>query len=116
MPVIKSAKKKLRQDKSRTARNKAVEDLMKKLLKKAKASPTTENIRLAVQATDKAAKKYIIHKNKAARVKSGLAKLTQVKTGEKATVVKETKAKTKAAKKATVKKSLSNKTKKAAKK
>lgn len=113
MPVIKSAKKKLRQDKARTARNKAVEELMKKLLKKAKASPTSENIRLAVQATDKAAKKYIIHKNKAARVKSALAKIGSSKEGAKAPT---TKAKTKAAKIATVKKSKANKTQKAAKK
>lgn len=76
MPVIKSAKKKLRQDKIRTARRAGVEEFMKKLLKKARKSPTAENVRLAVKATDKAAKIHIIHKNKAAHVKSSLAKLT----------------------------------------
>lgn len=105
MPVIKSAKKKLRQDKGRTARNKVVEDTMKSLLKKARKSPTAENIRLAVQATDKAAKKYIIHKNKAAHVKSSLSRLVEGKAAAKAP-----KATTKAAKKETVKKSLAKKT------
>lgn len=74
MPVIKSAKKKLKQDKIRTARNNMVENTLKKLLKKVKKEPTGENVRLAVQATDKAAKNHIIHKNKAAHIKSALAK------------------------------------------
>lgn len=76
MPVIKSAKKKLRQDKIRTQRNSIVENTLRKLLKKVKKEPTTENVRLAVQAADKAVKKHIIHKNKAAHIKSSLAKAT----------------------------------------
>lgn len=75
MPVIKSARKKLRQDKKRTVRNKKVEVLFRKLIKKARKTPTEKNIREAVVALDKAAKKNIIHKNKAARLKSNLSKL-----------------------------------------
>lgn len=107
MPVIKSAKKKLRQDKKRTARNSVFEETMRKTLKEAKKSPTAESVRLATQATDKAVKHHLLHKNKAARIKSGLAKLLSGK----ATVKKvEVKPATKKEKKATVKKSLSKKT------
>lgn len=76
MPVIKSAQKKLRQDKKRTESNKDGKELLKELIKKAKKEPTTEAVRLVVKAADKAAKNHIIHKNKAARIKSTLGKLT----------------------------------------
>ena len=79
MPVIKSAKKKLRQDKKRTALNKKLKNLFEKLVKLAKKSPTDKNIKSAISATDKAAKKNIIHKNKAARIKSSLSKLMKTK-------------------------------------
>ncbi|EKD64522.1 MAG: hypothetical protein ACD_50C00352G0002 [uncultured bacterium] len=75
MPVIKSAKKKLRQDRKRTALNKKFEDLFRKLIKQAEKNSTEANIRKAVVAIDKAAKKDIIHKNKASRLKSNLSKL-----------------------------------------
>jgi small subunit ribosomal protein S20 len=76
MPVIKSARKKLRQDKKRTVHNKKAESLFKKLIKKAGKTPTEKNIKNAVIAVDKATKKNIIHKNKAARLKSSLSKLS----------------------------------------
>lgn len=75
MPVIKSAKKKLRQDKKRTLQNKSLENLFKKMVKEAQKNPSKENIQKAVSVVDKAAKKNIIHKNKAARIKSSLSKL-----------------------------------------
>lgn len=75
MPVIKSAKKKLRQDKKRTERNSAVEETMRFGIKKARKSPSAESVRLATKVIDKAVKNHILHKNKAARVKSALAKL-----------------------------------------
>lgn len=76
MPVIKSAKKKLRQDRKRTLRNKNQQNLFKKMVKLAQKNPSEENIKKAVSAVDKAAKKNIIHKNKAARIKSTLSKLS----------------------------------------
>jgi small subunit ribosomal protein S20 len=79
MPVIKSAKKKLRQDKKRTRANEKTEDLFKKLIKQAKKSPTEKNVKMAISVVDKAAKKNIIHKNKAARIKSSLSKLGKTK-------------------------------------
>ncbi len=75
MPVIKSAKKKLRQDKKRQQRNKVQKDYVKEILKKFRANPSEKLLVAAVKATDKAAKKHILPKNKAARIKSSLSKL-----------------------------------------
>jgi|SRR5579872_2761066 len=96
MPVIKSAKKKLRQDKKRTLERAKVEDRLKDAIKKATVSATEKTVSTAASLIDKAAKKHIIHKNKAARIKSRLAHLLSPKKTE-------AKAKTKPAKK-TVKK------------
>lgn len=75
MPVIKSAKKKLRQDKKRTLQNKRIENLLKEIVKKAQKNPSDENIKKAISVVDKAIKKKIIHKNKGARIKSSLSRL-----------------------------------------
>jgi small subunit ribosomal protein S20 len=77
MPVIKSAKKKLRQDTKRKKINDVLRKTLKNAIKEAAKSKTSEKIRKAVQTVDKAAKKGLIHKNKAARLKSGLSKLTK---------------------------------------
>ncbi|MDP3988204.1 MAG: 30S ribosomal protein S20 [Candidatus Levybacteria bacterium] len=74
MPVIKSAKKKLRKDIKRTKENKKLSILLKSLLKKARKSPSEKTIREVFRIADKAAKKHIIHKNKAARLKSSISK------------------------------------------
>lgn len=76
MPVIKSAKKKLRQDKKRQLENKKSKTAYKELLKQTKANPTMESMQETFSSLDKAAKKGIIHKNKAARLKSALSKLS----------------------------------------
>lgn len=81
MPVIKSAKKKLRQDKKRTLARAKQEEVLKDSVKKAKSKPSVETVRLATQAADKAAKKHIIHSNKAARIKSTLSKLIGTSKG-----------------------------------
>ena|SRR5437660_412081 len=98
MPLIKSAKKKLRQDKKRTKRNKSTKDFFKEVLKNARKDPTTESLRLAVKITDKSVKKNLIHKNKAARIKSALSKLLSAEP--KATPVKAKKTPVKPKKKA----------------
>lgn len=76
MPVLKHARKKLRQDVKRERENKHVKVMFKKLLKNAKANPTAASVSEAFRAVDKAAKKNVIHKNKAARLKSSLSKAT----------------------------------------
>lgn len=80
MPVLKHAKKKLRQDKVRAARNKKLKDLFKKLVKEARAKKTKEAISKAFSSLDKAAKNHILPKNRAARMKSALSKLVEGKT------------------------------------
>lgn len=74
MPVLKHAKKKMRQDKKRTLQNKRVKTVFRELLKKAKQQPTKENISAAFSSLDKAAKNNVIHKKKAARMKASLSK------------------------------------------
>ena len=94
MPVIKSAKKKLRQDKKRTAANKNIRDLLKELIKKARKEAGEKAIKQAIQAADKAVKNHIIHRNKAARIKSSLSKLLVKSTPKEKKIIKETKSKT----------------------
>lgn len=75
MPRIASAKKNMRKTKTATARNRAQRAALRTALKTAKAasSAPTEKAK-AVQLLDRAARKGLIHKNAAARHKSGLAK------------------------------------------
>lgn len=75
MPVIKSAKKKLKVDKKRASANKKVKVLVEKALKKAYKTPTPKSVQNAFSVVDKAVKNRIIHKNKASRLKSRLSKL-----------------------------------------
>ena len=81
MPIIKSAKKKLRQDIKRTRQNKRYELAYKKLIdevKKDKKSKKADGLlKKAYKAIDKAAKKHVIHKNKASRLKAMVARLLQ---------------------------------------
>lgn len=87
MPVIKSAKKKLRRDKKIQKRNYLTKLVLGKAIKAARKSPTLEKVKKATVLIDKASKNKIIHANKAARIKSSLSKLikTTNKTPAKAT-------------------------------
>lgn len=76
MPIIQSAIKKVRKDKTRTARNKKRELTLKSLVKKARVSKAAKDLQSAFSALDKAAKVHLIHPNKAARLKSRLSKGT----------------------------------------
>lgn len=81
MPIIKSAKKKLRADKKRESFNSKLAHMLDYSLKKAKKVKSEKNIKEAISITDKSAKNNIIHKNKAARIKSKLSKLLTKKEG-----------------------------------
>jgi len=74
MPNIRSAIKKVRQDKRRTARQRRWRKSYKEAVKQARREPAAENLRLAQKELDKAAKRGVIKKGKAARLKSRLAK------------------------------------------
>lgn len=84
MPIIRSAIKKVRKDRVRTARNKKRENTLKVLIKKAKISKSAKDIQAAFSALDKAAKVHLIHPNKSARLKSRLSKLISKTTKKKA--------------------------------
>lgn len=75
MPILKNAKKKLRQDKKRTTHNRKIKDTLKELVKAVKAEKTPEALSKAFSGIDKAAKHHLIHKNKAGRIKASLSKI-----------------------------------------
>lgn len=108
MPITKSAKKSLKVSETKRAQNRTQEILLSKALKKV----SEKNVNEAISIIDKSAKIGIIHKNKAARLKSRImkkygsskkekvvakvnvkAKMTNVKSNTKSKI-KKTKAKT----------------------
>jgi len=74
MPNIKSAEKWVRQTEKRTAQNKDKKTRLKTIFKKAVATRDADFAKNVESELDKAAKTGVIHKNKAARKKSRLAK------------------------------------------
>ncbi|MCR5110319.1 MAG: 30S ribosomal protein S20 [Ruminococcus sp.] len=80
MPNIKSAKKRVKVNATKAAANKARKSNLKTILKKADAAVTAgadnkeEAIKVAIKRVDQACAHGLMHKNKAARKKSQLAK------------------------------------------
>mgnify|MGYP001035465932 CR=1 FL=1 len=74
MPVTKSAKKALKQGIRRGKENDKTRRAYKSAIKKFKKEPTLKNLSWAYSKIDRAAKKNVIHKNKAARLKAQLSK------------------------------------------
>ena len=90
MPQRRTAKKDLRQSKKRRQRNLLVEQRVKAALKKFKKALEAKDSKLSQQTLsevykvlDKAAKKRVIHPNKAARKKSRLSKLVKKSSSKK---------------------------------
>ncbi|MBD3270065.1 30S ribosomal protein S20 [Candidatus Peregrinibacteria bacterium] len=83
MPIIKSAKKAMRQAEKRTALRKPFKTKLKNTVKKVLTTAKTDKeaakkeLSAAYKAIDIAAKKNILHKNTAARRKSRLAKAVE---------------------------------------
>jgi len=75
VPNIRSAIKKVRQDKRRTARNRWWRRRYKEAVKKVRQGLNPGNLKTAQRELDKAAKKGVIKKGKASRLKSRLAKI-----------------------------------------
>ena len=75
MPVTKSAQGALKQQQRRLKENKRTKRLYKKSIKDFKENPNGKNLSWAFSQIDRAAKKNVIHKNKAARLKTQLSKL-----------------------------------------
>lgn len=75
MPILKNAKKALKVSKKKNIVNRKLKSRVKTAIDQAKKTPKPENISLAHSKIDRAVKKNLIHKNKAARLKSRIAKL-----------------------------------------
>lgn len=89
MPITTSAKKALRQNKTRRARNAVKKESYKKLVTKyrktvaAKATEEAQKMLPTVfKALDKAAKAKVIEKNKANRLKSRLSQLVSTRSSK----------------------------------
>ncbi len=100
MPTTKSAKKRLRQNLERRARNRSTRSLLKSQVRKVREAVVAADseaagtaLREASQKLDKAVSKGVIHGNAAARLKSRLS--AAVKKSKGATPAKPTKAKAK---------------------
>jgi small subunit ribosomal protein S20 len=78
VPKIRSAKKRLRQTKTRTAQNRAQRSRLRSAVKKARQATDPEAraaaLAQAEQLLDRAGRKRLIHPNAAARLKSRLVK------------------------------------------
>lgn len=74
MPITKSAIKKLRSDKKKALVNKAIKTKTKKAIDALKKKSTPENMSAAFSMIDRAAKRGVIKKGKANRIKSRLSR------------------------------------------
>lgn len=74
MPIIRSALKAQRQNKKKATVNQPIKSKYRQALKIAKKSLTVATLQKAYSKLDIAVKKGVIHKNKASRLKSRLAK------------------------------------------
>ena len=106
MPIIKSAKKRVKVTKKATTRNAKTKRSLREALKafhvavkSGKADSINKAKASADQAIDKAAKKNVIHGNKAARKKQQLAKAAKASTAGKPKTAKKPAVKKTAAKK-----------------
>ena len=81
MPNIKSAKKRVKVNKTKAEANKARKSNLTTMIKKAElaaannAADKEEAVKTAIKRVDQACAKNLLHKNTAARKKSHLAKL-----------------------------------------
>jgi len=96
MPISRSAKKSLRKSITNRKSNLTLKNKFKDTVKKFLAKPSPDKVREVQSMIDKAVKRGIIHKNKAARIKSQLSK--------KISKITETKVVKKTAKKKIIKK------------
>lgn len=107
MPILKNAQKALRASKRKQIFNRTAKSKAKTAMDAVKKNPTMETLSSAYSAIDKAVKRHIFHKNKAAHLKQQLAKLVKpTKLATKPAVKKTAK---KLVKKATPKKKTSKK-------
>jgi small subunit ribosomal protein S20 len=83
MPVTKTAKRALRSSSRKASFNKIITSKLESAIRIAKKSGKEEDVRKVFSLADRSAKKKLIHKNKAARIKSRLIAFLAKKFGEK---------------------------------
>lgn len=92
MPILKGAKKALRQTKSRSQSNSIKKTALRSALMRLRKEKKVVLLNEVYKLADKAAKAGVIHKNKAARIKSAASKLVPT------SIAKKTSSKTKSKK------------------
>ena len=75
MPVTKTAKRALRSSQKKKEGNRSFMSRFEIALRQAQKTKSTKTIKVAISLADRAAKKNLIHANRAARLKSSLNKL-----------------------------------------
>lgn len=75
MPLLKHAKKALRASARKTEFNKQVKSRIKTEVALMKGQPDNNQLGKAFSAIDKALKRHLLHRNKAARMKAQLSRL-----------------------------------------
>ncbi len=91
MPVTKTAKRALRGSRVKEGINKLIISKLEFAVRSAKKSKSEKDVRTATSLADRATKKRVIHKNKAARIKSQMAKLLVKKKEKKEIKLKSSK-------------------------
>lgn len=77
MPILKNAKKALRVSQRKASMRQPIKSKIKTVRDVVKKNPTPANLSSAFSAIDRAVKRNIFHKKKAARLKSQMAKLVK---------------------------------------
>ncbi len=77
MPVTKTAKRALRSSEQKASVNTIIIKDLDTAIRQAKKTKSLAAVKKASSLADRAAKKKVIHKNKAARIKSSLSKLAK---------------------------------------
>lgn len=110
MPIIKSAKKRVKTTKKATVRNAKTKRSLRSAIKTFVKKPSASAKSKAESTLDKAAKKGLVHKNKVARKKKQLAKAAKAAGVKHTATTKKATTKKPAAKKAPAKKPAAKKT------
>lgn len=79
MPVTYTAKRALRSSAKKEVINALIISKLEVAIRQAKKTKGIEAVKIASSLADRAAKKHVIHKNKASRIKSSLSKLVKPK-------------------------------------
>jgi len=88
MPILNNAKKALRQNIKRTQANTGKKSILKTKILALKKNKSQESLRTTSALIDKMAKAGIIHKNKASRLKSRIARMVNQAQETKKSVTK----------------------------